>query len=53
VHAKLLACGIHAGKNVSQEFQELGETALYCVTEVHTKADIDALADALEKILPR
>jgi glycine dehydrogenase subunit 1 len=53
VHAELLARGIHAGKNVSQEFQELGETALYCVTEVHAKADIDALADALEKTLQR
>ena len=38
--------GIFGGKDLSAEFPELGQSALYCVTEVHTKADIDRLADA-------
>jgi len=51
VHERLLRYGVHGGKNVSQEFPELGETALYCVTEVHSKEDIDKLVDGLEKVL--
>jgi len=51
VHEGLLKRNFHGGKNVSKELPELGETALYCVTEVHSKADIDALADALKEIL--
>ena len=53
VHERLLKRNIHGGKDVSKEFPELGETALYCVTEVHSKMDIDALADTLEEILQK
>jgi len=54
LHQKLLKqYGIHGGKNISKEFPELGETALYCVTEVHSKKDIDQLAQALKNILLR
>jgi glycine dehydrogenase subunit 1 len=38
---------IFGGKDLSQEFPEFGQSALYCVTEVHTKADIDRLVSAL------
>ncbi len=48
VNRALLDRGIFGGKDLSAEFPELGECALYCVTEVHTKADIDRLAEALE-----
>jgi glycine dehydrogenase subunit 1 len=51
VHEQLLQQQIHGGKDLSREFPELGETALYCVTEMHSKADIDQLFDALEEIL--
>ena len=51
VHERLLKRNVHGGKDISKEFPELGETALYCVTETHSKTDIDALADALEKVL--
>jgi len=51
VHGSLLEHGVHGGKDVSQEFPELGETALYCVTEVHSKEDINELVDVLEKVL--
>ncbi len=50
VHNGLLKLGVHGGKDVSHEFPELGKTALFCVTEMHAKEDIDALADALEGI---
>jgi hypothetical protein len=32
-------------------FPDLGQSALYAVTEVHTKGDLDALIGALQKIL--
>ena len=45
--------GIHGGKEVSKEFPELGQTALYCVTEVHSKGDVDKLALGLSDVLRR
>lgn len=53
VHKKLLRREIHGGKDLSKEFPEFGETALYCVTEIHSKAEIERLAEALEEILAR
>ena len=44
INKALLAQGIFGGKDISREFPELGQSALYCVTEVHRKEDIDALA---------
>jgi glycine dehydrogenase subunit 1 len=29
----------------------LGQSALYCVTEVHTKVDLDRLVDVLEEVV--
>jgi glycine dehydrogenase subunit 1 len=51
VHEKLLQRQIHGGKDISKEFPELGETALYCVTEIHSKTEIDSLVKALSEIL--
>jgi len=45
----LLRHGIFGGKDLSEEFPPLGSCALYCVTEVHTKDDIDRLASSLRK----
>ncbi len=42
--------GIVGGKDLSGEFPALGQSALYCVTEVHTLEDIERLAAALRKI---
>jgi glycine dehydrogenase subunit 1 len=53
VHKKLLQKKIHGGKDLSKEFPELGETALYCVTEIHSKDEIERLAEALEETLAR
>jgi glycine dehydrogenase subunit 1 len=48
---KLLQHHIHGGKNISKEFPELGETALYCVTEIHSKDEIELLAEVLREIV--
>jgi glycine dehydrogenase subunit 1 len=41
--------GIFGGKDLSAEFPSLGQSALYCVTEVHTQADIDVLVSAIQE----
>jgi glycine dehydrogenase subunit 1 len=53
VNERLLKMGVHGGKDISKEFPEFGETALYCVTEIHSKGDIDLLAESLEKIIQK
>ena len=51
VNAALRSRGIFGGKDLSSEFPELGQSALYCVTEIHTQADIDRLASALREVV--
>ena len=51
INDALRACGIFGGKDISNENNGLGQSALYCVTEVHTAADIRKLADALKEVL--
>jgi len=51
INKALLKHRVHGGKDVSKEFPELGETALYCVTEIHSKEEIERLAEALEAVL--
>ena len=51
VNKALLARGIFGGKDLSSEFPELGQSALYCVTEVHTQADIDRLVSELQEVV--
>jgi len=54
VHQALLKHhGIHGGKDISREFPELGKTALYCVTEVHSDEEIERLAQALKSVVRR
>jgi len=50
VNRALLGKKILGGKDLSQEFPGLGQSALYCVTEVHTLDDLHQLADALREI---
>ncbi len=50
INKALLARGILGGKDLTQEFPELGQCALCCVTEVHTKDDIDRLVNALREV---
>lgn len=51
INNRLLKAGIQGGLDLSMIFPELGQTALYCFTEVHTHRDIDMLADELRLIL--
>ena len=51
VNRVLLDQRLHGGKSLVREFPELGETALYCVTEMHTKKHIDRLVSALGEAL--
>jgi len=51
INQALLARGIFGGVDLSLEFRELGESALYCVSEVHTKDDIDRLVSELAEVV--
>ena len=51
INRGLMARQIFGGKDLTEEFPELGNSALYCVTETHTKADIDRLVDALTEVI--
>jgi glycine dehydrogenase subunit 1 len=51
VNTALLERGILGGNTLAGPYPELGQCALYCVTELHTRADIDRLATALEEVL--
>lgn len=50
VNAELLRHGIFGGLDVSADFPALGASALYCVTEMTSKQDIDRLVSILKKI---
>lgn len=51
INRALLDRGIFGGKDLSEEFPDLGQCALYCVTEIHAKEEIDRLASALAESL--
>lgn len=51
INQKLLERGIFGGKDLSGEFPELGQCMLVAVTEVHSQADIDRLANTLQEVL--
>lgn len=51
IHKALLNKNIFGGKNLTSEFSDLENCALYCVTELITKEDIDTLINALKGIL--
>ena len=50
VNAALRERGIFGGIDLSNSFPDTGQSALYCVTEVHTQDDIDRLVDALTEV---
>ena len=49
INQALLAQRILGGHDLSREFPELGQSALYCVSEVHSQADMDTLIQSLRK----
>ena len=51
INRALLDRGIFGGKDLSRDFPDYTHCALYCVTEIHTRADIDKLAKSLSEVL--
>jgi glycine dehydrogenase subunit 1 len=51
INKVLLKKNIFGGKDLSSEFPSLKNCALYCITEMHSRADIDKLVSALREIL--
>lgn len=51
INEELLKRNIFGGKDLSETFPELGQCALYCVTEVHLKEDIDRLIENIKDIV--
>jgi glycine dehydrogenase subunit 1 len=51
INQYLLENGIFGGRDLSAEFPELGESALFCITEVHSQADIDRLVHTIQDSL--
>jgi glycine dehydrogenase subunit 1 len=51
VNSRLRERAILGGGPLASAYAELGECALYCVTEQHSRADIDRLAGALAEVL--
>lgn len=43
--------GIFGGQDLSLTFPAFGQAALYCVTELHTQADIDRLVEAVAEVI--
>lgn len=48
LNERLLKHGVYGGLPLRSEFPKLGNAALVCVTEVHSKEDIDKLVEAIQ-----
>ncbi len=51
INEKLRAYKILGGYDLSRPFPELGQSALYCFTEINPQSEIDGLVKALKEIL--
>ncbi len=51
INQALLEKGIFGMKDLSPEFPELLNCALFCVTDNHTKDDLDTLIDAIREVI--
>jgi glycine cleavage system P protein (glycine dehydrogenase) subunit 1 len=51
INQQLRSMEIFGGHDLSVSHSELGQSALYCVTEVHTKADIDRLVNSIREVV--
>jgi glycine dehydrogenase subunit 1 len=51
INSALRQHSIFGGNDLSRSQPQLGQSALYCVTEVHTQEDIDRLAGALAEVV--
>ncbi|MCH7323332.1 aminomethyl-transferring glycine dehydrogenase subunit GcvPA [Solibacillus sp. MA9] len=53
INERLLEKKIFGGKDLSLEFPEFGQSALFCVTEIHTKEDIDHLVQSIKDVITK
>jgi len=53
VNTALRESSIFGGRDLSADFPDLGQSALYCVTEVHTMEDIERLVETLGEVVGR
>ena len=51
INTALLEKNIFGGKDLSFDFPELGKSALYCITEIHTLEDIQTLVKAIKEVI--
>ena len=51
INQALLADGIFGGKDLGDDFEKLNGCALYAVTEMTTRHDIDRLVETLSAVL--
>jgi glycine dehydrogenase subunit 1 len=51
INKALMERGIYGGHDLSPDYPSLGNAALYCVNEMMTRADMDALTSALSEIM--
>jgi len=50
INNALLERKILGGLDLSKSFPELGNSSLYCVTELHSEADLEQLAESLREV---
>jgi len=53
INRALLELGIYGGHDLSHDFPELGQSALYSFTEIHSEGDLDALCNALVEVMKK
>lgn len=51
INRKLRAHKVFGGFDLTEKLQGYNQCALFCITEVHTKADIDRLVELLQEIV--
>lgn len=51
IDAGLRERGIYGGRDLSGTHPHLGQSALYCVTELHTEDDVERLVTALREVI--
>jgi glycine dehydrogenase subunit 1 len=51
VHKKLLEHKILGGNDISKDYPMLGNSAIYCITETHSRNDIEHLQRSLMEVL--
>jgi glycine dehydrogenase subunit 1 len=51
INKALLAYNIFGGKNLTEDFSGLKDCALFCVSEILEKEDVDAMISAIKKVV--